>query len=519
MATRIFIPADTTARALGADAVADEIAAQAGVRGLDVDIIRNGSRGAFWLEPLVEVETDNERIAFGPVTTADVGGLFEHGFPGRCEHELSLGKVTDIQWLAGQERLTFARAGVADPLSLEDYRTQGGYAGLRKALELEPAEIVAAVLASGLRGRGGAAFPTGIKWRTVLETTAAQKYVACNADEGDSGTFADRLLMEADPFQLIEGMTICAMAVGATEGYIYLRSEYPQALLMLNKAIAAAGDAGLLGDDICASGRAFHIHVRVGAGAYICGEETSMLESLEGKRGLVRFKPPLPAIEGLFGQPTVVNNVLTLAAVTTVLAKGAAHYQAFGSGRSRGTLTAQLAGNIRRGGLVEIPFGASLRELVEDIGGGTASGKPIRAIQVGGPLGAYLPESQWDTPLDYEAFADIGAMLGHGGIVVFDDSVDMLEQARFAMEFCAIESCGKCTPCRIGSVRGVEIIDGIRDDGHTAASLELLQELCATMDSASLCAMGGLTPLPVRSAVKYFPQDFEPGSTPGPGVS
>ncbi len=501
---RIFIPADTTALALGADAVADEVARQARDRGLEIEIVRNGSRGAFWLEPLVEVEKDGWRVAYGPVNGRDVAGLFEAGFPEDCEHELCLGEVGDIEWLARQDRLTFTRAGVTDPLSLTDYKDHGGYAGLSNALKMSPSEIVDAVLESGLRGRGGAAFPTGIKWRTVLEAVASQKYVACNADEGDSGTFADRLLMESDPFQLIEGMTICALAVGATEGYIYLRSEYPKALQVLNQVIASATEAGLLGENIGGSGKTFHIHVRVGAGAYICGEETSMLESLEGKRGLVRFKPPLPAIEGLFGKPTVVNNVLTLAAVTTVLANGATHYQEFGTGRSRGTLTVQLAGNIKRGGLVEIPFGASLRELVEDFGGGTASGRPVHAIQVGGPLGAYLPESQWDTSLDYESFAEIEAMLGHGGIVVFDDSVNMLDQARFAMEFCAIESCGKCTPCRIGSVRGVEIIDELRNDSQNSVNLELLEDLCETMGTGSLCAMGGLTPMPVRSVIRHF---------------
>jgi len=506
---KIFIPADTTACALGADSVAEEITIEAKNRGLDVSIIRNGSRGAFWLEPLVEVETHGERYAFGPVNAGDVAGLFEAGFPGLSGHPLFLGRLADIEWLCRQDRLTFGRAGLIDPLSLDDYKQHGGYEGLNKALGMSPAEIVEAVTASGLRGRGGAAFPTGIKWRTVLNAPADQKYVTANADEGDSGTFADRLLMEADPYQLIEGMTICAMAVGASEGYIYLRSEYPKVLKILNQVIATAEDANLLGDNICGSGRDFHIHVRVGAGAYICGEETSMLESLEGKRGLVRFKPPLPAIEGLFGKPTVVNNVLTLAAVTTVLAKGAAYYQDYGSGRSRGTLSVQLAGNIRRGGLVEVPFGASLRDLVEDFGGGTASGRPIRAIQVGGPLGAYLPASQWDTPLDYEAFSAVGAMLGHGGVVVFDDSVDMLEQARFAMEFCAVESCGKCTPCRIGSVRGVEVIDKIAKNENISANLELLEELCETLDQGSLCAMGGLTPMPVRSAIRHFPGDFE----------
>ena len=506
---KIFVPADTTACALGADAIVAEVTLQAQNRGLDIEIIRNGSRGAFWLEPLVEIEADGNRYCYGPVNPGLVAGLFEAGFPELCEHPLFLGKTTDIEWLARQDRLTFGRAGLIDPLNLDDYRQHGGYEGLDKALAMSPAEIVEAVTNSGLRGRGGAAFPAGIKWRTVMNAPADQKYVTANADEGDSGTFADRLLMEADPFQLIEGMTICAMAVSATEGYIYLRSEYPKALKVLSRAIATAEDANLLGKNICGSGRDFHIHLRVGAGAYICGEETSMLESLEGKRGLVRFKPPLPAIEGLFGKPTVVNNVLTLAAVTTVLARGAAYYQDYGSGRSRGTLSVQLAGNIRRGGLVEVPFGASLRELVEDIGGGTASGRPVRAIQVGGPLGAYLPESQWDTPLDYEAFAAVGAMLGHGGVVVFDDSVDMLEQARFAMEFCAVESCGKCTPCRIGSVRGVELIDKIAKNENRSSNLDLLEELCETLDQGSLCAMGGLTPMPVRSAIRHFPQDFE----------
>jgi formate dehydrogenase iron-sulfur subunit len=507
---KVFVPGDTTACALGADEVAARVKQQAKQRGIDVELIRNGSRGAFWLEPLVEVESDSGRIAFGPVSPGDVSGLFEAGFPGPCDHSLSRGKVADIDWLARQDRLTFARAGITDPLSLEDYKGHGGYSGLANALQMAPADIVEAVTESGLRGRGGAAFPTGIKWRTVLNTTADQKYVTANADEGDSGTFADRLLMEADPFQLIEGMTICAMAVGATEGYIYLRSEYPKALRVLKEAVATAEIAKLLGENIGGSGRDFHLHIRVGAGAYICGEETSMLESLEGKRGLVRFKPPLPAIEGLFGKPTVVNNVLTLAAISTVLAKGAAYYRDYGSGKSRGTLTVQLAGNIRRGGLVEVPFGTSLREMIEEYGDGTASGKPIGAIQVGGPLGAYLAEPDWDTALDYEAFAAIGAMLGHGGVVVFDDNVDMLKQARFAMEFCAFESCGKCTPCRVGSVRGVELIDKINKNEKRLANLELLEELCETMESGSLCAMGGLTPMPVRSALKYFPGDFEP---------
>jgi len=508
-AVKIFVPRDATACALGAEAVAASIAAGAAGRDIEIELVRNGSRGAFWLEPLVEVETPAGRMAFGPVEPADVPGLFEAGFPGEAEHPLALGPVIGIDWLASQQRLTFARAGWADPLSLDDYRAQGGFAGLTRALGLSGQEIIDEVKESGLRGRGGAAFPTGIKWQTVLDAPGERKFIVCNADEGDSGTFADRLLMEADPYQLIEGMTIAGLAVGAAEGFIYLRSEYPHCRAVLTEALARAEQAGYLGDGLRGSQHAFRIELRIGAGAYICGEETSLLDSLEGKRGLVRFKPPLPAIEGLLGLPTVVNNVLSLAAASTILAEGAAHYRDFGTGRSRGTLTLQLAGNIARGGVVEIPFGATLREVVTGYGGGTASGRPVRAIQVGGPLGSYLPESSWDTPLDYESMAEAGGMLGHGGVVVFDDTVDMAQQARFAMEFCALESCGKCTPCRVGSMRGVEILDRVIAGRDREGNLRVLEDLCDTMVDGSLCAMGGLTPYPVRSALKHFPEDFQ----------
>jgi len=513
MAIRIFVPRDATACALGADEVVEFIRKGAEGRGLEVEVVRNGSRGAAWLEPLVEVETDAGRLAFGPVTAGDVPGLFEAGFPGEADHILSLGPVDEIPWLASQQRLTFARAGLGDPVSLENYKALNGFKGLERALALEPQAIVDEIKGSGLRGRGGAAFPTGIKWQTVLDarsdTDSKQKYIVCNADEGDSGTFADRFLMESDPYQLIEGMTIAGLAVGATEGFIYLRSEYPHCAKVLKEAILRAEQAAYLGDDICGTGKVFRIDLRIAAGAYICGEETSLLDSLEGKRGMVRFKPPLPAIKGLMGLPTVVNNVLSLAAVSSILAEGAAHYRDFGTGRSRGTLTVQLSGNIKRGGLVELPFGATLRELVEDFGGGTASGRPVRAIQVGGPLSTYLPESQWDVALDYEALAEIGGMLGHGGVVVFDDTVDMAQQARFAMEFCAVESCGKCTPCRVGSVRGVEVIDRVIAGNEREFNLALLDDLCDTMIEGSLCAMGGLTPYPVRSALEHFPEDFK----------
>ncbi len=506
--TRVFVPGDATACALGADAVAAAIAEQAQARGLDIELVRNGSRGLFWLEPLVEVETAAGRVAYGPVTPAAVPSLFDGGFLAGGQHPLAHGPTEQIPYLRDQTRVNFARAGVIDPLSLEDYQRHDGFAGLARALAMTGQQAVDVVKASGLRGRGGAAFPAGIKWQTVLDAPAAQKYIVCNADEGDSGTFADRLLMEADPLQLVEGMTIAGLAVGATQGYIYVRSEYPRAFAVLRAAIALAREAGFLGPDVCGSGRAFELEARLGAGAYICGEETALLESLEGRRGLVRAKPPLPALQGLFGKPTVINNVLTLASVAAIFARGAAWYAGLGCGRSLGTLPMQLAGNVKRGGLVELPFGHTLRELIEDFGGGTASGRPLRAVQVGGPLGAYLSADELDIALDYEAFAARRAMLGHGGVVVFDDRVDMAEQARFAMEFCVAESCGKCTPCRIGSTRGVEVIDRIRAGTHREQNLILLRELCDTMEFGSLCAMGGLTPMPVRSALDKFPQDF-----------
>ncbi|MDN3555567.1 formate dehydrogenase beta subunit [Halomonas maura] len=510
MSVRVFVPRDTTALSLGADAVADRLRREADSRGLELTLVRNGSRGLAWLEPLVEVETPAGRVAYGPVTPADVPALLDDGLlEGRDAHPLAQGPTEAIPYLERQQRLTFARIGVTDPLSIDDYRAHEGFRGLEAALARAPQDIVEEVKASGLRGRGGAAFPTGIKWQTVLDAPADQKYIVCNADEGDSGTFADRLVMECDPYVLIEGMAIAGLAVNATQGYIYLRSEYPLAKQILDDAIARAEAAGYLGDDLQGSGRAFHLEVRLGAGAYICGEETSLLESLEGKRGLVRFKPPLPAIEGLFGRPTVVNNVLSLAAVPFILAEGAGAYADHGMGRSRGTLALQLAGNVKRGGLIELAFGTTLRTLMEDFGGGTASGRPLRAVQVGGPLCAYLPESQWDLPLDYETFAEVGAGVGHGGVVMFDDSVDMAEQARFSMEFCKEESCGKCTPCRIGSTRGVEVIDRIRAGDNREANLELLGELCETMEDGSLCAMGGMTPFPVQSALKHFPDDFQ----------
>ena len=509
----IYVPCDSAALSVGADEVAEAISREAEKRGASVRLIRNGSLGLLWLEPLVEVATAKGRVAYGPVQPEDVASMFDAWLSG-TDHRLLLGPTDEIGYLKNQERLTFARCGIIDPLSLTSYEANGGLVGLRKAAAMPPAQVVAEVLEAGLRGRGGAGFPAAIKWKTVAETAADQKYICCNADEGDSGTFADRMLMEGDPGTLIEGLAIAALATGATEGYIYIRSEYPYAIASMQAAIGLWEKAGLLGNDIAGSGKTFRLHVRRGAGAYICGEESSMLESLEGKRGVVRVKPPIPAISGLNGKPTVVNNVLTLASVPVIIAKGAGFYKGYGMGRSRGTQAFQLAGNIKQGGLVEKAFGVTLRELVETFGGGTATRRPIRAIQVGGPLGAYIAHSQLDLPMDYEAFAAAGAMVGHGGIVVFDDTVDMAKQARFAFEFCAIESCGKCTPCRIGAVRGKETIDKIIAGKDVEKNLALVADLCETMVDGSLCAMGGLTPMPVQSAIKHWPEDFLRGVKP-----
>ena len=501
MTVRVRLSQDTASVALGGKAVAHVL------REAGVEIVPVGSRGMFWLEPLLEVEATTGWIAFGPVAANDVAGILDAVRAG-APHPLSLSRIEEHPFLKAQTRLSFARCGVVNPASLEDYTLAGGMAGLKRAIAIGQKATRDEVLNSGLRGRGGAGFPAGIKWNGAADAPGDVKYVVCNADEGDSGTYADRMLMEGDPFLLIEGMTIAGLATGATKGYLYIRSEYPLAIAAMRRAITAAEAGGLLGASVLGSGHAFDLEIRVGAGSYVCGEETALLESIEGRRGQVRAKPPLPVHSGLFGRSTVINNVLTFAAAVTVLAKGAEFYRDLGFGRSRGTMPIQLAGDVKYGGLFETPFGVTLGELVNEIGGGTRSGRPVRAVQVGGPLGAYFPPSLFDTPFDYEAFTAKGGLIGHGGVVVFNDTVDMAHQARFAMEFCAVESCGKCTPCRIGSVRGMETIDRILKEPDGTAQMALLRDLCDTMKSGSLCALGGFVPYPVLSAIDHFPEDF-----------
>jgi len=512
---KLFLPLDSAAVAVGADAVADEILSVTATCDTRVTLTRTGSRGMHWLEPMLEIEDDDGRRGFGKVTPEMVPSLFEAGFSD--DHPSALGKVDDLEYFKAQTRVIFSRCGVTDPLSHDQYKKHGGFGGLNNALLLNPEDVCEQILSSGLRGRGGAAFPAGIKWNTVREAQAGQKYIVCNADEGDSGTFADRMIMEGDPFLLIEGMLIAGLGVGATKGFIYLRSEYPVAQRILSETLSVARSAGLLGSDAGGSGQAFDIELFMGAGAYICGEETSLLESLEGKRGQVRAKPPLPALEGLQGKPTLVHNVISLCSVPSILQKGGEWYKGLGEGRSTGTMPFQLAGNVKNGGLFEAPFGLSLDDLVHKYGGGARSGRPVRAVQVGGPLGVYLPASMLTMKLDYETFQKVGAGIGHGGIVVFDDSVDLAAQAKYAFDFCAIESCGKCTPCRIGAVRGSEVMQKVITGENVTENLALVNDLCEVMVDGSLCAMGGMTPVPVLSAMEHFPEDFTGDSSAAEG--
>ena len=503
---KIYIPKETSACSVGSDLIAEKINALTQEH-KHISIIRNGSWGAFWLEPFVEIEINGNRVGVSYLNK-DISHLtsieeFIDDFNNSKPHN-----ILEIDFIKQQTRLVFSRIGLDDPLDLNQYCNSGGYKGLEKSFEIGQQKTIDEIKKSGLNGRGGAAFPTAIKMQTVLDQESKTKYVACNADEGDGGTFSDRLIMECDPYSLIEGMTIAAYSVGANHGYIYLRSEYPLAKYFLTEAIKILKSHNLLGKNILGKNFTFDIELRIGAGSYVCGEETAMMESIEGRRGLVRSKPPLPAIKGLFHQPTLINNVITLASMSIILLRGKEIFSQFGSGKSVGTMPYQLCGNIKQGGLIEVPFGITLNEMIYDFGAGTFNEKPVHAVQIGGPLGIYLPTHLLNTPLTIEALMDLNGSLGHGGVIVFDDSTNMALQAKFAMDFCAIESCGKCTPCRIGSVRGVELIDKIYNGTAVKADRILLEELCETMETTSLCAMGGMTPNPVRSIIKYFPNEM-----------
>jgi formate dehydrogenase iron-sulfur subunit len=488
--TRIYLSNDTSARAAGADRLAE--AWESDTR---VALQRTSSRGAFFLEPLVERDGPEGRLAWPLARREDLPRILAG------EGGVAIGS---IPFLAQQQRITFANFGLTAPLWLDDYRERGGWSGLERAQSLGAQGIIDEIKRSRLRGRGGAAFPVWRKWQTAKDQPADARYVIANADEGDAGTYCDRMIMEGEPFRLIEGMLICARAIGAERGYIYCRYEYPAAMRSMYKALTLAEAAGWLALD----GRRVQIEIVQGAGSYICGEETALLESLEGRRGQVRAKPPYPATAGLHGRPTIVSNVLTFATVPGILAKGGDWYASHGTETSRGTVVLQLGGRVKQPGLVEIPFGATLEEVLHRFGGGMAAGARFKAIQVGGPLGSLFSASHLGIRLCYEAFADAGSILGHGGIVVYDDETDMVELARHYMAFVADESCGKCTPCRVGSVRGREILDRVQAGQGRGRELELLRDLGETMKATSLCALGGRAPYPVLTAMEQFESEF-----------
>ncbi|TKB34744.1 MAG: formate dehydrogenase [Nitrospira sp.] len=457
--TRLYLSNDTSSRAAGADKLADAWRDRS-----EIQLIHTSSRGAFFLEPMVERDTAGGREAWFNVLPNDLPRIVA-GVGGT--------KVAEIPYLQQQTRFTFANFGITEPLALDEYQSRGGFKGLAAAQSLSPDAIVDVLRLSGLRGRGGAAFPVWKKWQVAQQTESEQKYVVANADEGDAGTYSDRMMMEGDPFRLIEGMMICARAIGATRGYLYCRYEYPAAARAMQFAIQKAREADLFDCD----DYPFDLEVVTGAGSYVCGEETALLESLEGRRGVVLAKPPYPAVSGLYGKPTIVSNVLTFATLPNILANGGAWHASLGTEGSRGTMALQIGGRVKQPGLVEVPFGLTLRDVLDRFGGGMAPGARLKAVQVGGPLGSLFPESQLDIPICYDAFAGAGAILGHGGIVVYDDDTSMVDLARHFMAFTADESCGKCTPCRVGSVRGREILERIQMGQGDLEKIEWFEEI------------------------------------------
>ena len=487
---RLYLSNDTSSQAAGVGHLAEWLQERT-----DIQLLRTSSRGAFYLEPMIERDGPEGRLLWPNVTVDDLPNVIagRGGVP-----------ADNVPYLAKQTRATFSNFGITQPLALDEYRAPGGFNGLEAALAMSPDAIIQELKVARLRGRGGAAFPVWNKWRAALQTEADEKYVVVNADEGDAGTYCDRMVMEGDPFRLIEGMLICAHAIGASKGFIYCRQEYPAAAAAVRTAIRKADEAELLELD----GRTFSIDIVLGGGSYVCGEETALLESLEGRRGVVRAKPPYPAISGLYHRPTIVSNVLTFAIVPSILARGGAWHASLGTEASRGTAVLQIGGRVKQPGLVEIPFGMTLRHVLEEFGGGMTAGARFKAVQVGGPLGSLFPESRLDIPICYDAFADAGAILGHGGIVVYDDETDMVELARHFMAFTADESCGKCTPCRIGSIRAREILELVQSGRAKPDDLTLLADLGETMKTASLCALGGRAPYPVMTAIEHFGNEF-----------
>ncbi len=418
-------------------------------------------------------------------------------------------KVTDIDLFAKQKKIVLRNNFYIDPTSIEDYIANDGYAALAKALTMQPAEIIEEVKKSGLRGRGGAGFSTGMKWGFTASASGSPKYVVCNGDEGDPGAFMDRSVLEGDPHSIIEGMAICGRAIGSEQGYVYVRAEYPLAIERLDYAIQKARENGLLGKNILGSGFNFDIEIRIGAGAFVCGEETALLTSIEGKRGEPRPRPPFPANAGVWGKPTVLNNVETWANIPEIILKGADAFAAIGTEKSKGTKVFALAGRINNTGIIEVPMGTTLREIVFDIGGGIPRKKAFKAVQTGGPSGGCIPAEHLDTPVDYDSLGALGAIMGSGGMIVLDEDTCMVDIAKFFLDFVVDESCGKCSPCRIGTKRMYEIIDNISNGKGKEGDIELLIELATTIKATALCGLGQTAPNPVLSTIRYFRNEYE----------
>ena len=497
--------------AAGGREVYDALSAKLDGRGLNVELKQTGCMGMCYNEVQVEVSSpQGERVFYGRVTPEKVDRIVkEHLIGGQPVAEWVIPDEEIDNLLAKQERIVLRNCGIIDPESIDDYIAVDGYKAIEKVMGGSPQEVIDEVTKSGLRGRGGAGFPTGVKWGFARKSPGGQKYIICNADEGDPGAFMDRSVLESDPHSILEGMLIGAYAIGASEGYIYVRAEYPLAIQRLEIALTQARERGFIGENILGSNFDFDIKIRQGAGAFVCGEETALIMSIEGKRGMPRFRPPFPAHSGLWGKPTNINNVETFANIAWIILHGADAYNKYGTEKSKGTKVFALAGKVARGGLVEVPMGITLREIVFDIGGGTSSGLEFKAIQIGGPSGGIIPASLADTPVDYDSVTKTGAIMGSGGLIVMDEAACMIDVAKFFLDFTQNESCGKCTFCRIGTLRMFEILKRITEGNGREGDVELLEELAENVKRASLCGLGQTAPNPVLTTIRYFRDEYE----------
>jgi NADH-quinone oxidoreductase subunit F len=519
---RILVGAATCGRAAGAEAVLAAIDKELTQRNINAIVIQVGCIGLCYAEPLVDIiKPGRPRICYGNVTPEIIPQLIENYLvKDNPSPDLALGTIGDgvvdgipklfeLPVLKPQVRIILRLCGFIDPTNINHYITHGGYSGLVKALGMKPEEIIEEVKKSGLRGRGGAGFPTGRKWEFCRKSPGKGKCIICNADEGDPGAFMNRSLLEGDPHSVLEGMIIGAYAIGAKEGYIYCRAEYPLALERLRIALKQMEECKLIGDDILGSGFCFHLKIKEGAGAFVCGEETALMASIEGKRGMPRSRPPFPAVSGLWGKPTNINNVETWASVAAIMQQGADWYASYGTEKSKGTKTFSLVGKVERTGLIEVPFGITMRQIIYEIGGGILEGKRFKGVQTGGPSGGCLPPDFLDTPVDYDSLTSAGSIMGSGGMIVLDEDTCIVDVARYFLDFVQKESCGKCVPCRVGTKEMQDILERITHGKGKSEDIDQLQRLAVTVKSGSLCGLGQTAPNPVLSTTKYFREEYE----------